>query len=40
MTAEASEQMDLAEFDRREHAGVILDGLSDADFLFFFEKAS
>ena len=34
-----SEQMDLAEFDRREHPGVILDGVSDADFLIFFAKA-
>ena len=25
--------MDLADFDRREHAGVILDGVSDAYFL-------
>ena len=33
MTVEESEQMDLAEFDRREHAGVILDGVSDAYFL-------
>eukprot|EP00435_Cladocopium_sp_Y103_P025703 s2710_g6.t1 len=36
VTVEESEQMDLAEFDRREHAGVILDGVSDA---YFFEKA-
>ena len=42
MTVEASEQMDLAEFDRGEHAGVILDEVSDADFLIFlnFLKAS
>eukprot|EP00435_Cladocopium_sp_Y103_P001727 s4552_g1.t1 len=33
VTVEESEQMDLAEFDRREHAGVILDGVSDAYFL-------
>ena len=33
MTVEESEQMDLAEFDRREHAGVILDGVSDPYFL-------
>ncbi|CAE7268044.1 dcsD [Symbiodinium sp. CCMP2456] len=30
---EESEQMDLAEFDRRIHAGVILDGVGDALFL-------
>ena len=28
--------MDLAECDRREHAGVILDRVSDADFWIFF----
>ena len=33
VTVEESEQMDLAEFDRRVHAGVILDGVADALFL-------
>ncbi|CAE7397060.1 unnamed protein product [Symbiodinium sp. CCMP2592] len=33
ITVEDSEQMDLAEFDRRIHAGVILDGVGDALFL-------
>lgn len=33
VTVEESEQMDLAEFDRRIHAGVILDGVGDALFL-------
>ncbi|CAE7355578.1 unnamed protein product, partial [Symbiodinium sp. CCMP2456] len=33
ITVEDSEQMDLAEFDRRIHSGVILDGVGDAVFL-------
>ena len=34
VTVEDSEQMDLADFDRRVHAGVLLDGVGDALFLF------
>ena len=33
ITVEDSEQMDLADFDRGQHAGVILDGVGDAYFL-------
>ena len=33
VTVEDSEQMDLADFDRRKHAGVLLDGVADAFFL-------
>ena len=33
ITVEDSEQMDLADFDRSRHAGVILDGVGDAFFL-------
>ncbi|CAJ1414860.1 unnamed protein product [Effrenium voratum] len=33
VTVEDSQQMDLADFDRRKHAGVILDGVGDAFFL-------
>ncbi len=33
ITVEDSEQMDLADFDRRAHAGVLLDGVGDALFL-------
>ena len=33
VTVEASEEIDLADFDRRRHAGVILDGVGDAFFL-------
>ncbi|CAJ1352267.1 unnamed protein product [Effrenium voratum] len=33
VTVEDSEQLDMAEFDRRRHAGVILDGVGDALFL-------
>lgn len=33
VTVEESEQMDLAEFDRCQHSGVILDGIADALFL-------
>ena len=35
-----SGQMDLAECDRREYAGAMLDGVSDAYSLILFEKAS
>ena len=33
ITVEELEQMNLADFDRRAHAGVILDGVGDALFL-------
>ena len=33
VTVEDSENMDLADFDRRVHAGVLLDGVGDAMFL-------
>ena len=33
VTVEASEEMDLADFDWRRHAGVIFDGVGDAFFL-------
>ena len=33
VTVEDSENMDLADFDRRVHAGVLLDGIGDAMFL-------
>ena len=32
VTVEDSENMDLADFDRRVHAGVLLDGIGDAMF--------
>ena len=39
LTVEADKQMDLADFDLREHAGILLDGVGDAMFLHEHREA-
>lgn len=39
LTVEAGEHMDLSDFDLREHAGVLLDGVGDAMFLHHHREA-